>query len=266
MKLILAAGLAALSMAAGAAPVLAQESGVTVRSIRVLAADPEASAAFYEKAFGMSETRRPVNTPAFKEIVINTGSTPRWAKLATSTPIVIATKRDKAAPPPSMAALILEVPDMDKAIAAVVAARREGRQGQQVGRGANLRHGRRSGRQSDRTIAEAVKAATGWQGLPQKQTPDAGTHPGRVLGRDAEHAWDVPGLGGGETHMCTGPSLPHSGRTLYAATIGDCDLCPWGTLQARKLGLSRTKPRRRRPGQAGCRQSYPRRCPPCAIT
>ena len=118
MKAIVLAGLASLVMAA---PAWAQ-TGIEVRSIRVLAIDVEATATFYKTAFGMSETRRPVESAAFTEIVINTGATPAMARAATSTPIVIATKRDKMAPPPSMAALILEVPDMDKAIAAVVAA------------------------------------------------------------------------------------------------------------------------------------------------
>jgi predicted enzyme related to lactoylglutathione lyase len=121
MKAIIIAGLLAVA-GSSLAPAFAQEAGVTVRSIRVLALDAEKAAVFYEKAFGMSETRRPVNTDTFKEIVINSGSTPEKAKAAKSTPIVIATKRDKAAPAPSMAALILEVPDMTKAIAAVVAA------------------------------------------------------------------------------------------------------------------------------------------------
>jgi predicted enzyme related to lactoylglutathione lyase len=122
MKSMLTLGLGAVMLAAVAAPALAQESGISVRSIRVLANDAEASARFYEKAFGMSETRRPVNTATFKEIVINSGSTAEKARAAKSTPIVIATKRAKDAPVPSMAALILDVPDMDKAIAAVVAA------------------------------------------------------------------------------------------------------------------------------------------------
>jgi predicted enzyme related to lactoylglutathione lyase len=63
----------------------------------------------------MSETRRPVDTAAFKEIVLNSGSTPELAKKATSTPIVIATRRNDP-PAGGLAALILEVPDMDKAI------------------------------------------------------------------------------------------------------------------------------------------------------
>ncbi|MFT3722446.1 MAG: VOC family protein [Hyphomonadaceae bacterium] len=122
MKAIIAAACIALGGLAAAAPAIAQETGITVRSIRVLAVDVEATAKFYEKAFGMSETRRPVDTATFKEIVINTGATPDAAKAAKSTPIVIATRRDKAEKPVSMAALILEVPDMDKAIAAIVAA------------------------------------------------------------------------------------------------------------------------------------------------
>ena len=93
----------------------AQESGIQVRSIRVLATDPEAIATFYEKAFGMSETRRASNTATFKEIIINSGSTVDLAKKSTSTPIVIAT-RPKDAPADAMASLILGVPDLDKAI------------------------------------------------------------------------------------------------------------------------------------------------------
>ena len=99
---------------------MAQESGIRVRSIRVLATDPEAIAKFYQKAFGMSETRRPADTATFKEIVINSGSTADQAKMATTTPIVIAT-RPKDAPAGAMASLIMEVPDLDKAIATVKA-------------------------------------------------------------------------------------------------------------------------------------------------
>lgn len=98
----------------------AQESGIRVRSIRVLASDPEAIATFYQKAFGMSETRRPVNTATFKEIVINSGTTVDLARKASSTAIVIAT-RPKDAPAGAMASLILEVPNLDKAIESVKA-------------------------------------------------------------------------------------------------------------------------------------------------
>jgi len=112
-------GLAA-AIVGGTTPTSAQNGGIHVRAIRVLATDPEALAIFYEKAFGMSETRRPMNTPAFKEIVINTGATAAEAQAATSTPIVIAT-RPKDAPAGAMASLILQVPDIEKAIAAVKA-------------------------------------------------------------------------------------------------------------------------------------------------
>jgi predicted enzyme related to lactoylglutathione lyase len=98
----------------------AQERGIHVRSIRVLATDPEAVATFYEKAFGMSETRRAANTATFKEIIINSGSTVDAAKKSTSTPIVIAT-RPKDAPAGAMASLILQVPDLEKAIEAAKA-------------------------------------------------------------------------------------------------------------------------------------------------
>ena len=48
--------------------------------------------------------------------MLNSGSTPELAKKATSTPIVIATRRANEPKAGGMAALILEVPDMDKAI------------------------------------------------------------------------------------------------------------------------------------------------------
>jgi predicted enzyme related to lactoylglutathione lyase len=96
----------------------AQESGIRVRTIRVLATDPEAIAKFYEKAFGMSEIRRPVTTATLQEIVVNSGSTVELAKQARATPIVITT-RPKDAPGGAMASLILQVPDIDKAIESV---------------------------------------------------------------------------------------------------------------------------------------------------
>jgi hypothetical protein len=45
MKAIIAAGLIALGLA-GAAPAFAQETGIEVRSVRVLASDPEGLAKF----------------------------------------------------------------------------------------------------------------------------------------------------------------------------------------------------------------------------
>ncbi len=109
------------SVLSAATVAVAQESGIHVRSIRVLAADAEAAATFYQEAFGMSETRRPVETPTFTEIVINSGSTPELARRATSTAIVIATRAEGAPAAGGMAALILQVPDLDAAIAAVKA-------------------------------------------------------------------------------------------------------------------------------------------------
>jgi len=105
---------------AAASAASAQDSGIRVRSIRVLATDPEAVATFYEKSFGMSETRRAANTATFKEIVINAGSTVEIARQARSTPIVITT-RPGDAPAGAMASLILEVPDLEKAIASAKA-------------------------------------------------------------------------------------------------------------------------------------------------
>ncbi len=110
MKTALAACVFAVATAA-----MAQESGIHVRSIRVLATDPEAIATFYEKSFGMSETRRAANSATFKEIIINSGSTPDLAKKATTTAIVFST-RLKDAPAGAMASLILQVPNLDKAI------------------------------------------------------------------------------------------------------------------------------------------------------
>jgi predicted enzyme related to lactoylglutathione lyase len=100
---------------------MAQESGIHVRSVRVLATDPDAIAKFYEKAFGMSETRRPANSATFKEIVINSGSTPDMAKMAKTAAIVIAT-RPKDAPAGAMASLILQVDNLDKAVESAKAA------------------------------------------------------------------------------------------------------------------------------------------------
>jgi predicted enzyme related to lactoylglutathione lyase len=110
----------AACLIASASAALAQESGIQVRSIRVLATDPEAIATFYKKAFGMSEVRR-LDSPTFKEIIINSGSTPDLAKKSTAAAIVIAT-RPKDAPAGAMASLILEVPDLNKAIEAAKAA------------------------------------------------------------------------------------------------------------------------------------------------
>ena len=105
----------AASIVAGTAGLFAQDSGIHVRSIRVLATDPEAIATFYEKAFGMAEVRRAANSATFKEIIINSGATPEQARKAIGTAIVIAT-RPKDAPAGAMASLILQVPNLEKAI------------------------------------------------------------------------------------------------------------------------------------------------------
>ena len=105
---------------AGAASASAQGGGISVRSVRVLASDPEAIATFYKQTFGMSETRRPADRPTFKEIIVNSGATVEAARRAATTPIVIAT-RPKDAPAGAMASLILGVPSLDIAIASVTA-------------------------------------------------------------------------------------------------------------------------------------------------
>lgn len=115
LKLGVVVGVVAVGLSMTVSTGWAQETGIRVRSIRVLATDPEALANFYKKAFGMSETRRPVDTATFKEIVINSGSTVELARKASSTPIVIAS-RGKEPVTGAMAALIVQVPDIDKAI------------------------------------------------------------------------------------------------------------------------------------------------------
>src|SRR5437879_2202219 len=107
----LAVGMTAATAAA------AQRGDINVRGIWVLATDSEALAAFYEKAFGMSETRRPLNTATTKEIVVNGRSHRHHQE---NTPIVFYT-RPQNAPAGAMAALILEVPSLKKAIESVLA-------------------------------------------------------------------------------------------------------------------------------------------------
>jgi len=104
----------------GVATVSLAQDSIQVWGIRVLATDAEAVATFYEKAFGMSEVARPVNSATTKEILINFGATPEIARRATTTPLVIYT-RPKGAPAGAMASLILRVPDLDKAIESVKA-------------------------------------------------------------------------------------------------------------------------------------------------
>ena len=99
---------------------LAQDGGTQVWGVRVLATDVETIATFYEKTFGMSEVSRPVNSATTKEILLNFGRTSDAARRATTTPIVIYT-RPATAPAGAMAALIMRVPDLDKAIEAVKA-------------------------------------------------------------------------------------------------------------------------------------------------
>jgi len=116
-------GCAAVLIVSGAwaAPAAgAQETGIRVRSVRVLATDAEALAKFYEKTFGMSETRRPPVGGSSIELVINSGATSDLAKKSPTTPIVIMT-RPANSPAGAMASLILEVPDIDKAIESVKA-------------------------------------------------------------------------------------------------------------------------------------------------
>jgi len=115
VRLTLCAAVLSVAMAAAA-----QEPGNQVWGIRVMATDADAIAAFYEKTFGMSEVSRPVNSATIKEIVLNFGATPDIARKATTAGIAIFTRPANTSPG-GMAALILRVPDLDKAIAAVKA-------------------------------------------------------------------------------------------------------------------------------------------------
>lgn len=99
----------------------AQEAPIQVWGVRVLATDAEAVAAFYEKAFGMSEVARPVNSATTKEIQINFGATPEIARKAATASIVIYT-RPANTPAGAMPSLILRVQDLDKAMESVKAA------------------------------------------------------------------------------------------------------------------------------------------------
>lgn len=114
-------GVVAGMMLALAASAAAQETGIQVRAVRVLATDAEALAAFYEKAFGFSETRRPIDRPTMKEIIINAGTTKAAAEKATSAPIVIMS-RGQNPPGGATASLILQVPSLDTAVASATAA------------------------------------------------------------------------------------------------------------------------------------------------
>jgi predicted enzyme related to lactoylglutathione lyase len=107
--------LVALSVATAS---LAQN--IQVWGVRVLATDAEAVATFYERAFGMSEVARPVNSATTKEIQLNFGATPEIARRSTTPAIVIYT-RPKTMPAGAMASLIIRVTDLDKAIEAVKA-------------------------------------------------------------------------------------------------------------------------------------------------
>ena len=99
-------------------PASGQQPSVRVHSIRVFASDPDAAAIFYEKAFGMFETRRYANRPTFKEIALNVGATPEAARRATTTTVIITT-RPATFQPPVLPTLILEVEDVDRAVAIV---------------------------------------------------------------------------------------------------------------------------------------------------
>jgi predicted enzyme related to lactoylglutathione lyase len=93
---------------------------IFVRSIRIAATDVPSAAEFYKKAFGMHEIRR-IEGETFLEIVLNTGATVEAARANPRAPIVLMT-RPKDLQVGAMANLILNVADMEAAIASVQAA------------------------------------------------------------------------------------------------------------------------------------------------
>jgi predicted enzyme related to lactoylglutathione lyase len=119
----LRAGLIALATGlalVGGATAAASAQTVHVRSVRVPAADPIALSEFYKRAFHLSEVRR-ITFPTLTEIILNAGATQAEASASPFTPIVLMTRPAGMTLSP-MAYLIMEVPDMDKALADVTAA------------------------------------------------------------------------------------------------------------------------------------------------
>jgi predicted enzyme related to lactoylglutathione lyase len=99
-----------------AAPLAALGQGqVTVRSVRVGAADVFKTAAFYEAVFGLKEIRR-VDREDLKESILNFGKTTQEATANTGTKVVIISKPANA-PADPVSHLIFQVSD----VAAVVA-------------------------------------------------------------------------------------------------------------------------------------------------
>lgn len=91
---------------------------IHVRAIRMPATDVPGMAEFYKNAFGMHEIRR-LGGGAFLEIVLNTGDTVEEATANPKAPIVLMTRPERMGETPPMAYLLFNVPDMDRAIAAV---------------------------------------------------------------------------------------------------------------------------------------------------
>ena len=116
MKKIMIGAAAAASCFTAAAPALGDD--VRLRAVRVDAADVEALAAFYTDAFGLQETRR-LEGPTFLEIIMNFGETAEEAAGNDAPPFVILSRPEGASASP-VAAVILEVADMDAAMARVV--------------------------------------------------------------------------------------------------------------------------------------------------
>ena len=93
---------------------------VAINAVRICAQDPVALAKFYEAAFGMSETLR-LDSPQGVEIILNFGSTVDAAKANKNAPIVIS-KHASDEPKDPTAHLILNIADLNAAVAAIKAA------------------------------------------------------------------------------------------------------------------------------------------------
>ena len=111
-----------IAMSVGVAILAANtaQAQVTLNSVRVGAANPEAVAKFYEAAFGMQEVNR-IAAPGGPEVFVNFGATMDAAK-AVKTPPVVIMHRDSDAVKDEIAHVIMTVTDMTATVAAIKAA------------------------------------------------------------------------------------------------------------------------------------------------
>lgn len=117
MRSFLTICIAAATLAAGSA--LAQ-APVSIRYVRVGAADAQQAARFYEQVFGMKEVRRNAR-PGLLEIILNFGATTEEATAAPGARVAII-QRPANPPADSVSNIVLNVADMAAVLARVPAA------------------------------------------------------------------------------------------------------------------------------------------------